>query len=192
VSPQQVTETQDAYIIENVPFVRPMRLSGGYVPENSIKRTANKWDGKPATLNHPRNGSGEPVAAARKPETHLGTIEAPTFDGEYVRGDIRINKADLEAAGPEAQDIQRKLESGEQIDVSSQYAAQELEPGEYDGQYRENVERIVRPDSVAILPNKPGVCSVEDGCGINPQMVANAEVSLTVQANADISQGRLD
>jgi len=191
VSPQQVRETQEAYIIEDVPFVRPMRLSGGYVPENSIKRTANKWDGKPATLNHPRNGRGEPVAAERKPETHLGTIENPQFDGEYVRGDIRINKADLENAGDEAKDIRRKLENGEQIDVSSQYAAQELDPGEYDGEYRENVERIVRPDSVAILPNKPGVCSVEDGCGINPQMVANAEVSLTVRANQEFEVGDL-
>lgn len=185
VSPQQVTEADESYLIENVPFVRPMRLSGGYVPEDSIKETANDWANRPATLNHPRNGTGEPVAADTKPETHIGEIENPSFDGEYVRGDIRINKSDIQSG--DASKIQNALESGETIDVSSQYAAEQLPSGEYDGKYRENVERIIEPDSVAILPETNGVCSIEDGCGINPELVANSELTIPMRANETVA-----
>ena len=184
VSPQQVRETPEAYIIEDVPIVRPMHLAGGYVPENSVQETANDWAGVPLTLNHPRDTSGRPVAANRKPETHLGETQDGTYyDGEFVRGNLRIEKSRLKAVGGEASDIRRALEDGEEFDISSQYAAQPLPEGEYDGRHRSNVERITRPDSVALLPNKRGVCSIEDGCGINPQLAANAEVRVPMTAN---------
>ena len=183
VGPQQVRETDDAYIIEDVPIVRPMELAGGYVPEQSVRKTAGAWDGVPATLNHPRDDRGRPVAANRQPETHLGGAEDAYYDGEHVRGNLRVEKDRLEEVGGEAADIRAALENGEPIDVSSQYAAEPLSPGEYDGEHRSNVERITRPDSVAILPNKTGVCSIEDGCGINPQLAANAEVTVPMTAN---------
>jgi transcriptional regulator with XRE-family HTH domain len=184
VQPQQVRETDGAFVIEDVPFVKPMHLSGGYVPERSIEETAPLWDGAPATLRHARDASGRPIAANRKPEIHLGVAEDPTFDGEFVRANIRIQKDRLDAVdGGDA--VRDKLESGEQIDVSSQYAARDLPPGEYDGAMRENVEKITRPDSIAILPDQRGKCSIEQGCGIDPQLVANAEVSVPMtRANA--------
>lgn len=186
VSPTQVRETDDAYIIEDVPFIRPMRLAGGYVPERSVRETSAQWDGVPATLNHPRDDDGRPVAANEQPETHIGTTEDPYYDGEHVRGNIRLEKSELQDSG-EASDIEAALESGEPIDVSSQYASVDLPPGEYDGAHRQNAERIVRPDSVAILPNRSGVCSIEDGCGINPELAANAAVSVPMTANRTYS-----
>jgi len=178
VGPTQVRETEDAYLIEDVPFIRPMELAGGYVPEQSVRETAAAWDGVPATLNHPRDESGRPVAANEQPETHLGTTEDPRYDGTYVRGNIRLQKDRLDAVGGEATDIETALEAGDAIDVSSQYASVDLPPGEYDGEHRANAEQIVRPDSVAILPNRTGVCTIEDGCGINPQLAANAAVTV--------------
>jgi len=183
VSPTQVRETDDAYIIEDVPFVKPMELSGGYVPKKYIRQTADEWPGVASTLNHPRDNTGKPVPAAIKPDTHIGEVTGSRFDGEHVRATIRINKAELQSG--DAQVIKQKLENGEQIAVSSQYAAESLPPGEYDGEYRSNVEKITRPDSVAILPNGPGVCDIDDGCGINPEMVANSEVTIPMQANAE-------
>lgn len=187
VEPQQVRETDGAYIIEDVPIVRPMHLSGGYVPETNIRETANDWAGVPATLNHPRDNRGKPVAAETQPGTHLGTLENPTYDGDHVRGTLRINKTRLTVVGGEAQDIATALDSGHPIDVSSQYRAEDLPAGEYDGKYRSNAERIVEPDSVAILPNKDGVCSIDDGCGINPKLAANADI--TVPMTDDPSSG---
>ena len=184
VAPNQVRETDDAWIIEDVPFVRPMELSGGYVPRKNIKQTANQWDSVPATLNHPRDKNGKPIAANMKPETHLGVTKNTSFDGEFVRGDIRINKDRIQEVGGEAHDVERALRNGEEIDVSTQYASEDLQPGTYDGEYRANVERIIRADGLAILPNTTGKCSVEDGCGINPQMVANSGLSIPMRANA--------
>lgn len=178
VAPSQVRETGSAYIIEDVPFVKPMELAGGYVPEESIQETIDLWDGVPATLRHPRNARGEPVAANRQPETHLGIGEDPYYDGDVARfGKLVIDKDRLEAVdGADA--VREALENEEPIDVSSQYAAEDIPPGEYDGAMRKNVERITRPDSVAILPDQRGRCSIEHGCGIDPQLVANAEVSV--------------
>jgi hypothetical protein len=183
VGPQQVRETDSAYIIEDVPIVTNMELAGGYVPEQSIRNTAEAWDGATVTLNHPRDDRGRPVAANRQPGTHLGETENARYDGSHVRGDIRLSKERLRAQGNEAEQIKDALRNGDPIDVSSQYAAESLPPGEYDGEHRSNVERITRPDSVAILPQKNGVCSIESGCGINPQLAANADVSVPMTAN---------
>lgn len=176
VAPTQVTDNGDHYLIRDVPFVTNMELSGGYVPERSIKETATAWQGVPATLNHPRNNAGKPVPARAKPETHIGEIVDSWYDGEYVRANLRLDKDRLQQAGATA--IEDALETGEQIHVSSQYVPNELPAGEYDGQQRDNVEAIAKPDSVAILPNKRGKCDIQDGCGINPQLVANATVSM--------------
>lgn len=189
VGPQQVRETDETYIIEDVPIVRPMELAGGYVPEQSVRETAAAWTGVPTTLNHPRDDRGQPVAANRQPETHLGETDDTYYDGTHVRGNLQVEKDRLDAVGGEAEDIRRALETGEQIDVSSQYSAEPLPPGEYDGEDRSEVERITRPDSVAILPNKAGVCSIEDGCGINPQLAANAEVSVPMTVNTQHGDG---
>jgi hypothetical protein len=199
VAPNKVTETDSAYIIKDVPFVRSQELSGGFVPEWSIEQTANEWVGKKATLNHPRDNQGKPVPAESKEDTHIGEIEDSWFDGEYARANIRLEKAELQSA--EAKDIQRALENGEQINVSSQYIPRQLPSGEYEGRYRDNVEAIAQPDSVAILPNKRGKCDPSQGCGINPQMAANADVRVPMtrannhgeepSSNADFSEGDL-
>jgi len=179
VPANKVEQTEFGWRINDVPIVKPMVLSGGYVPEWSIKETAEAWTDTPPTLNHPRNQKGEPIAANKKPELKLGRIENAHYDGEFVRGDMVINEADLVNLGGEALDIRDALENGDPLNVSSQYVPKDLPPGEYDGEFRQNVEAIAEPDSVAILPNRRGKCDLQDGCGINPQMVANAGVSLT-------------
>jgi len=188
VQPQQVRETEDAYVIEDVPFITNMQLSGGYVPRANIEETAPRWDGVPATLQHARDGSGRPIAANRKPEIHLGISEDPQFDGEHTRANIRVAKDRLETVDG-ASAVKEKLENEEPIQVSSQYASKQLPAGEYDGEMRDNVEKIVRPDSIALLPNQQGKCSLEDGCGIKPQLVANADVSIPMTQSTNAKHG---
>ncbi len=60
------------YVVEDVPFVKPMRLAGGYVPEDSIKDATPDWDqtpvdGEPPTEQTPETrGTG-----ATSRTTHL-------------------------------------------------------------------------------------------------------------------------
>lgn len=179
VEPQNVREeTRDGdrwLIAEDVPFVRAMELSGGYVPDEHIRASTGDWHGVPTTLNHPRNDAGEPIAATSDDvveEFGLGIVENPRYDGEFVRGDLGVNAEKAERMGGEAMDVVRALENGDAFDVSSQYEPAELSAGVYDDQYREHVEGIKRPDSVALLPNKQGQCSIEHGCGFQPTAVA--------------------
>lgn len=173
-------------VVEDVPFVRAMDLAGGYVPEAEIEASVAGWDGVPVTENHPRDEMGQ-VISANSPgaleEFGVGRAENPHHDGTWVRADIRVNADRAEAMGGDAADIVSAIESGEAFDVSSQYVPKPLPEGEYDGQFRSNVEGIARPDSIALLPHKTGRCSMADGCGINPQpaaeMAANVRVPMT-------------
>ncbi len=187
VNPNDVVEeTRDGdrfLVVQNVPFVRAQELSGGYVPDSEIRASTKGWDGRLLTANHPRDNEGKPVPAeTKKDETAVGYAESPEYDGEYIRVDMAVNADRAEALGGHAADIVTKIENGEEFDVSSQYFPKDLPPGEYDGEYRSNVEGIQEPDSIALLPHKPGQCSMSDGCGINPDpaVVANAEVSIPV------------
>lgn len=180
----------DRYLVaKNVAIVRPQSLSNGYVPEKSVANSVEQentyggtgWDGLPATLNHARNlpehswydparPKGQPVVAANvnaEREIGVGQLENDRYDGEYVRVDIAVNADEAEAMGGEAADVVDALENEESLDVSTHYVGAELPPGEYDGEQRDRAEAIVAPDALALLPNKPGQCSVEDGCGID-------------------------
>jgi hypothetical protein len=179
-----------------------MTLSGGYVPQSEIKQSTNAWAGTPLTANHPRNDRGEPVPANTKlNEVGVGKAENPRFDGTWIRANLAVNADRAKAMGGVAADIVAKIESGETFDVSSQYLPKPLPEGEYDGKHRSNVEGIAQPDSIALLPHKPGKCSIEDGCGIKPQMAANADVRVPMtrannhgeepSSNADFSEGDL-
>lgn len=180
VEPTEVRETDDAFIIEDVPFHKPKEnLDGGYTPRQNVEQTAEGWAGVPATLFHVRNSRGKPVAAHNDPDKHIGEVQNPSFDGEFVRAEtIRIEKDALDELGDRADNLREALENEEPIEVSSTYASADLPPGEYDGEFRTNAAAIVRPDSVAILPEGTGRCSIEDGCGINPELAANANVTV--------------
>ncbi|WP_436933687.1 hypothetical protein [Halovenus marina] len=214
VDPDQVEERTidgDRYLVaKDVPFIRPMELAGGYVPEQSVANSTLAWDEQPLTINHPKNLPDRPwydpdydgfyIAANASDEVRrrkvIGHAENPTRNGDgSVSADLAHNADRLEAiANGEA--VSREdadaasalldaLEDGESFDVSSQYFPQPLPSGTYDGEYREEAEAIANADSIAILPNKDGVCSLEDGCGFQPQQAtANAEMVRAPVANA--------
>jgi len=175
-------------VAEDVTFVRPMRLAGGYVPEDELRDSATRWSGVPLTVNHPRNDAGQPISVNTETgqELVVGHLRNPhdTPDGA-LSGDLAVNVESAEEMGGEAQDIVDALRNGETLEVSSQYFGEPLPSGNYDGAFREDVEGNLTPDSVALLPNKQGVCSVEDGCGFGATATANAEPSAN-QEEGDI------
>jgi len=192
VNPNNVVEEErngdTHYIVKDVPFVRAMDLAGGYVPQNEIKQSTDSWE-VPLTANHPRNKPNKPwyrsnvddnapisvnTSQAVQREYTVGQAENPSFDGTWINADFAVNADIAQAMGGVAADIVEKIENGEPFDVSSQYIPKPLPEGEYDGAHRANVEGIDEPDSIALLPHKPGQCSRSEGCGVNPQVAANA------------------
>lgn len=214
VDPGQVAERTidgDRYLVaKDVTFIRPMELAGGYVPEQSVANSAPDWDQSPLTINHPKNLPNRPwydpdhegfyVSPSRSEEVQrrkvVGHAENPSRnDDGSLDVDLAVNAdrvediATGEAVAREdaeaAEELLDALENGDPFDVSSQYFPQPLPPGTYDGEHRDQVEAIANADSIALLPTKPGVCSLEDGCGFKPQeATANADVVRAPVANA--------
>lgn len=176
------------FIAEDVPFLKSQTLAGGYVPSDHVEQSADKWD-VPLTVNHPRNESGDIVSAnhssGQSATTGESTNPRPIDGGERVSADLRINADLAESIGPEGEALIDGLENGEGLDVSSQYFADDLPAGNYDGKFRHEVEGNLRPDSIALLPNKSGVCSLPD-CGIAPGAgTATANSAARGQAGCD-------
>jgi hypothetical protein len=214
VDPDQVEERTidgDRHLVaKDVTFIRPMELAGGYVPEQSVANSVPAWDKQPLTINHPKNLPDRPwydsdhdgfyVSANRDDEVRrrkvIGHAENPSQNSDgSVDADLAHNVERLEAIAngeavaredaEAAETLLDALENGDPFDVSSQYFPQPLPPGEYDGEHRDEVEAIANADSIAILPTKDGVCSLEDGCGFKPQQAtANTDVVRAPVANA--------
>lgn len=170
INEQQIDGTR-YFVAEDIPFIRSQELAGGYVPETHVAESAPGWHGEPLPLNHPRNDAGQIVSAngSEGERVNVGHVENPkvTDDGTGVKGDLRINVARAESLGPEGRDLVESLENGDGVEVSSQYFADDLPAGNYDGEYHTEVEGNLQPDGVALLPNRKGVCSLPD-CGVSP------------------------
>jgi len=175
-------------VAKDVTFIQPQRLAGGYVPADHVASSAPEWEGQPLGVNHPRNEDGEVVSynTRRGQQVVTGHARNPTkhSDGS-VSADLAVNADQAEELGGEALDVVDALENGEPLEVSSQYFADPLPPGVYDGQHRDEVEGNLDPDGIALLPNKTGVCSLPD-CGFDPSGVTANSAGLRVPvANAD-------
>ena len=188
---ERVIDGDRHLVAKDVTFIRPMQLAGGYVPADHVAASADEWAGKPLTVNHPRDDSGCVVSANTEigKQITVGQALDPTRNADdSVDADLAVNADRAAELGGEAEDIVAALENGEPLNVSSQYFATPLAPGVYDGQHRANVEGNLTPDSIALLPNKKGRCTLPD-CGFDPSGVtANTEdttLRVPVRANSD-------
>lgn len=178
---RETTENGERYFVaENIPILQAQRLSNGYVPEEHVAESVGEWD-VPLTLNHPTNDSNRLVSANTDygEQVTVGHAENPTLDDDgRVTPDLRINADRAQELGGGGEALVAALENGDGLEVSSQYFADDLPAGEYDGERRESAEGNLDPDSVALLPNDKGVCSLPD-CGIAPDgggaVTANAD-----------------
>lgn len=158
------------YLVAPTKPMRAMDLDQGYVPKRQIRRSEKAWNGTPVTLNHPHDENGNLVSASSTPEiagkTNLGylyNVES-VENGEMLEGEVWIDRHNAESIGGQAEELVEKLENGEKVSVSTSYFGDRLDPGNYDGEHREKVMGNLRPDHLALLPNKEGRCSIEDGC----------------------------
>jgi len=155
------------HLVAPVTAMRAMNLHRGYVPEAEIAKSVSAWNGTPITLNHPHDADGN-IVSANSPEvaekTWLGHFFNATKEDDTLQGEIWLDIQNAKDIGGDATQILNKLEADNEVSVSTSYFGDRLEPGTYDGEYRDTVRGNIRPDHLAILPNKSGRCSVEDGC----------------------------
>jgi hypothetical protein len=125
------------------------------------------WNGVPVTVGHPATDGGD-FQSANSPEVlsawHVGRIFNAKMEGDKLKGEAWI---DIERANNVAPELVSQLESGEPMDVSTGYFSKhEKASGHYGGKHYRVKHRDLKPDHLALLPNKEGACSWKDGCGV--------------------------
>lgn len=174
---REVTDDGSRWLVaDDVRFIKPQVLNGGYVPEQHVRQSTNDWDGQPLTANHPKNDADQLVSANTEygKQATVGEARSPTENADgSVSADLWVDADRAESQGAAGEAIITALESGDGLEVSSQYFADDLPPGVYDGEYYDKAEGNLSPDSIALLPSSKGVCSLPD-CGIAPDGGATA------------------
>ena len=161
------------YFIAPVVLVKPGVLNGQYLPEEELNQQAviESWNDVPITINHPKY-RGQSVPARRKEIVDnelIGRIYNAEYD-EKLKGEAWINAEKLKEKAQDnedAADCYEKLDNNEPFDVSTGYFSDvEQSSGNHDGEDYEGIQRNIRPDHLAALPNQEGAMSLDDGVGM--------------------------
>ena len=143
-------------------------LNGEFCPADEIGRYIDSWNGIPLPLDHPMD-RGMPISANQPhliQTRSLGRFFNARFDGRRLHGELWIDIEKANSLGGDALTVLQRLENGEPLEVSTAYF-RDLEPGEgeYGGQPYNGIQRNLRPDHLALLPNGVGAASWEHGAG---------------------------
>lgn len=137
-------------------------MNGGHVPEAEIFPAA--WNGVPVTLSHPaREGA---FMSANSPDVLEEFAAGRIFNAFIDEGALKAEAwIDVDKANELRPGLISELAEG--IDVSTGYFAEDVpEAGTLNGREFTHIQRNIRPDHLALLPDEKGACSFEDGCGV--------------------------
>lgn len=147
------------------------------------------WNGRPVTIRHPQAG-GEYISA-NAPQViekqAVGQVFNAHVDGNgKLAGELWIDVEKCKALGGIALTTLRRLESGQPVEVSSAYFCDVVPaPGQYNNQQYIGIQRNLRPDHLALLPDEQGACSWRDGCGA-PRVNLDQSVEGDEQMNKEV------
>jgi hypothetical protein len=139
-----------------------------YYPRSELSKTPEVWNHKPVVVYHPTmNGLG---VSACDPDVitnrKVGVIMNTYFDKKTgkLRAEAWLEKERIQEVDPR---IAEALSSGEVMELSTGlFTDNELIDGEWNGKNYKYIARNYRPDHLALLPDKIGACSIEDGAGL--------------------------
>lgn len=161
-----------------------------FYPRDEMATVPVIWNHKPCVVYHPVNGSA--CTPEELESRGIGMMMNIHYDndGAKLKGEAwldpdRIAKVDPRIAEAIENEQMLELSTGLYMDVEEQV-------GEFNGKTYIGIARNFRPDHLAILPDKVGACSCEDGAGfirLNQQFVMN-ELSyedMRMQARSAVS-----
>ncbi len=147
-------------------------LPGGeFVSVGEIKKSLSKWNGRPITIDHPRNGNGDLEFANRDAKflesVKVGFIDNARFINGFLWVDAHLSRT-LAATTTDGRGIiAALLGDGPDVEVSTGYGMElDHRSGSFGGQRYHYAQSDIHPDHLALLPiGMEGACSIEDGCG---------------------------
>jgi 2'-5' RNA ligase len=145
-------------------------LKGELVPADELADFAERWNGRPLPLRHPKDELGNYIVAndpSVVESSVLGQFFNAEFTGDRIRGEMWLDVAKAQRLGGDALKVLDQLDSGEVIEVSTGYWALQVDDaqGTFNGQPYSGIQRNLVPDHIALLPDEVGACSVAQGCG---------------------------
>lgn len=158
-----------------------------FYPQNELSKEAAlmAMNHKPIVVYHPeRNGqfisACDPVVLnSRK----VGLVMNTHWDGKKMRCEAWIDKDRAKAVDSRILDF---LEKGKLMEVSTGLLSDnENSEGDFNGRHYKLIARNLRLDHLALLPDKVGACSLQDGCGMFQVNQGNQAMATT--ANCECS-----
>lgn len=166
-------------------------VNGMLVEADELRKFADAWNGRPIPIRHPQSGGD--YVSANSPEIIERQVVGQFFnahivDGHKLVGDLWLDIAKCEALGGDALATLRRLEAGQPVEVSTAYFA-DVNPtiGNHNGQPYTGIQRNLRPDHLALLPDDVGACSWKDGCGA-PRVNSKQSTGCNCAKNNEESQ----
>ena len=158
------------YLVVPVVAVREGVLNGEYLSAIEIEASVRLWEDVPIPVYHPlRNGakvSAKNLSVIK--EDVIGRFYNAYYDDNALKGELWLDIEQATAIGGEALAVVNRLIAGEMVEVSTAYfASVTLDGGIFNGIEYSGAQGNIRPDHLALLPEKIGACSVADGCGAN-------------------------
>ena len=172
------TESLDgrSYTVAPAIILREGVHNNEFVSYGEMTVFIDMWAGKPLPVDHPQDANGVAITA-NSPDIIASSVVGIFFnpvardDVRGVAGEIWIDDAKA-ALVPGGAEVLRKLNAGEQLEVSTAYYTFiDNVPGEWKNPDNGTIEKFrgsqtgIRPDHLALLPFDLGACSWEDGCG---------------------------
>jgi hypothetical protein len=160
------------YLVAPITILAPGVLNGSkgalYYPPDEIARDHEAWNGIPILINHStRDGA---AVSARCPDVLASQEVGRVFNSRITKQGRQVVDGwfDADALKRVSAGVYDKLMRGTPVSVSTGlFTENEVAEGrDHKGRSYSYVARAYRPDHLAVLPDQPGACSIEDGCGV--------------------------
>jgi hypothetical protein len=175
------------HLIAPVVAVKEAVLNGHLVLYDEFSAYPSAWEGVPLPIYHPEKNRQR--VTANSPDILESQVVGRMFNvmcddtDKALKGELWIDIVKAQASN-DGKEIIRRLEAGEVLEVSTGYFSDlELTAGFHNGVRYDAIQRNMRPDHLALLPDKKGACSWTDGCGaprLNQQQPAANNVKYLV------------
>lgn len=156
------------YAVAPAVLIKEGVLNGQFVPSEEIAAFVDAWNGRPIPVRHPQvNGEFVSANSPTVLETSaIGSLFGAMMDGGKLKGELWIDTAKAAVVGGDALTLLARMDAGQTVELSTAYYCDvEATSGYHKGTFFEGIQRNLRPDHVALLPDEVGACSVADGCG---------------------------
>lgn len=171
--------------------VLPNNVGRMLVRQEEIAESAERWADMPVTLGHPRK-RGQPISGRTQEAINrlgLGRLLDPRVENGQLKVDVFLFDHRLEDLGVESEIVDR-VEAGEPIPVSTGFGGSfRRDTGEFQNERYDIVAEWIDPDHFAILLDREGACTTEDGCGLGINVRSTARTRADLAGSGEVSEG---